>query len=128
MFEQIAELLSDNEVTTMTFSMVGERMRINIIPKAKEGKTDPIPLSVCATPAELDAGFITAIKSYTERTKTLSEQMEAYNKQAEAAVAEAKDAAEKSKASSAKTATPSTKPVPKVSAKSAPETNISDLF
>lgn len=110
LFKKMAELLKDHAVTTMVISMDGERMRINILPKAPEGKKDPLPLSICATPAELDEGFIDALQSYTERTATLAEQMADFQKQADEA---AKEAAEQAKAKATKVpARPSAAPKP----------------
>ncbi|MBU2750586.1 PRTRC system protein E [Acidithiobacillus thiooxidans] len=127
-FDELAELLKDYAVTTMVFSMDGERMRINVLPKASEGKSDPIPLSLCASPAELNVGFMDAMKSYRERIASLAEQVAEFEKQAQAA---AKEAAEKAKAKTATPAkTPAKKPEPAAAPQKAkqPAEDLGDLF
>lgn len=104
-FKKMAEMLKENVVTTMVISMEGDRMRVNILPKAAEGKKDPLPLSLCATPEDLDAGFLGALSSYVERTTTLEEQLAEYQKQADEAAKEAADKAKAKAAAIAKTST-----------------------
>lgn len=100
MFKEIQQLMDDG-VTFMTITIAPENdaLRVNFIPKAS-GKDDltATPLSLLGTAAELDAGFIEAIRSYRGTRKSIADQVAQSKAEAEAA---ANEAAEKAKAKAA---------------------------
>jgi len=82
MFQELFELARTSGVLTMTLvadAAAGE-LTVIVCPKGGEAKDEPAlstPLSVTATPEELDTGFIDALASYrTERT-SLADQVAA---------------------------------------------------
>lgn len=107
MFKEIQQLMDDG-VTFMTITIASENdaLRVNFIPKAS-GKDDltATPLSLMGTAAELDAGFIEAIRSYRATRKSIADQVAQSTAEAEAA---ANESAAKAKA---KTAANPVKPV-----------------
>ncbi|WP_150430737.1 PRTRC system protein E [Dechloromonas sp. CZR5] len=81
MFEEMF-VLATNATLTMVLSADEKtgRMTINVIPKPKKDVNEPAltkALSLTATPAEFDAGFVDALKGYREVRQSLAEQAEA---------------------------------------------------
>lgn len=81
MFEELF-VLATNATLTMVLSADEKagRMTINVIPKPKKDVDEAAltkALSLTATPAEFDAGFVDALKGYREVRQSLAEQAEA---------------------------------------------------
>ena len=117
MFEELFALATS---TTLTMVLSADaktgRMTINVIPKPKKDVDEPAltkALSLTATPAEFDAGFVDVLTSYREVRQSLAEQAEATQEVLQAA-----------KAASAKKAgeamTKAVKPAPQAAAPKAP--------
>jgi PRTRC genetic system protein E len=113
--------------TTATLSMVisaDEKRRtltISVMPKPKKDAGEPAltkDLTLTATPAEFDDGFVAALKGYREARTGLIEQAEATKEVLQAA----KEAAAKK---AAEATTKASKPAPKPSAR-APTTDDQD--
>lgn len=106
--------------TTATLSMVisaDEKrgtLTISVMPKPKKDAGEPAltkDLTLTATPAEFDDGFVAAVKGYRETRTGLIEQAEATKEVLQAAKeAAAKKAADATTKVSKPTAKPSTKP------------------
>jgi PRTRC genetic system protein E len=106
--------------TTATLSMVisaDEKrgtLTISVMPKPKKDFGESAltkDLTLTATPAEFDAGFVAALNGYRETRAALSEQAEATKEVLQAAKdAAAKKAAEATTKASRPTAKPSAKP------------------
>ena len=103
MFEEL-HALATGATLTMTVSADEKtgRMTVNVIPKPKKDVDEPAltkALSLTATPQELDAGFVDALRGYREVRHSLAEQVEATKEVLEAAklasVKKAGDAASK---------------------------------
>ncbi|GIK76249.1 MAG: hypothetical protein BroJett021_52370 [Chloroflexota bacterium] len=115
MFTELYEL-----ATTATLAMVisaDEKrgtLTISVMPKPKKDAGEPAltkDLTLTATPAEFDSGFVAALKGYRETRAGLIEQAEATKEVLQAAKeAAAKKAAEATTKVSKPTAKPSTKP------------------
>lgn len=115
MFTELYEL-----ATTATLAMVisaDEKrgtLTISVMPKPKKDAGEPAltkDLTLTATPAEFDSGFVAALKGYRETRAGLIEQAEATKEVLQAAKeAVAKKAAEATTKVSKPTAKPSTKP------------------
>ena len=99
MFEELF-VLATSATLTMVLSADEKtgRMTINVIPKPKKDADEPAltkALSLTATPAEFDAGFVDVLKGYREIRQSLAEQAEATQEVLQAAkVASAKKAGE----------------------------------
>lgn len=117
MFEEL-HALATSATLTMIVSADEKtgRMTVHAIPKPKKDVDEPAltkALSLTATPQELDAGFVEALRGYREVRHSLAEQVEATKEVLEAAklasVKKAGDAASKATkpAASART-TPAT--------------------
>ena len=117
MFEEL-HALAISATLTMIVSADEKtgRMTVHVIPKPKKDVDEPAltkALSLTATPQELDAGFVKALRGYREVRHSLAEQVEATKEVLEAAklasVKKAGDAASKAAkpAASART-TPAT--------------------
>ncbi len=117
MFEEL-HALAISATLTMIVSADEKtgRMTVHVIPKPKKDVDEPAltkALSLTATPQELDAGFVQALRGYREVRHSLAEQVEATKEVLEAAklasVKKAGDAASKAAkpAASART-TPAT--------------------
>ena len=99
MFEELFALATS---TTLTMVLSADaktgRMTINVIPKPKKDVDEPAltkALSLTATPAEFDAGFVDVLTSYREVRQSLAEQAEATQEVLQAAkAASAKKAGE----------------------------------
>jgi PRTRC genetic system protein E len=103
MFEEL-NALATGATLTMIVSADEKtgRMTVHVIPKPKKDVDEPAltkALSLTATPAEFDAGFIEALRGYRECRQSLAEQTEATKEVLEAAklasVRKAGDAAAK---------------------------------
>lgn len=126
MFEELYAL-----ATSATLAMVVSadektgRLTINVVPRPKKDTGEPAltkDLSLTATPAEFDAGFVDALKGYRETRASLAEQAEATQEVLQAAkTASARKAGE--------AMTKATKPVPattKAKPPAAPQTRAPD--
>jgi PRTRC genetic system protein E len=103
MFEEL-HALAISATLTMIVSADEKtgRMTVHVIPKPKKDVDEPAltkALSLTATPQELDAGFVEALRGYREVRHSLAEQAEATKEVLEAAklasVKKAGDAASK---------------------------------
>lgn len=123
MFEEL-HALAISATLTMIVSADEKtgRMTVHVIPKPKKDVDEPAltkALSLTASPQELDAGFVEALRGYREVRHSLAEQVEATKEVLEAAkqasVKKAGDAASKAAkpAASARSApTPATTAIP----------------
>lgn len=107
MFTQLIPLVRASEKVVLTLTMQGDKMSVVVMPVIKDA-TDPaltMPLSLSATPAELDAEFAAAVTSVTEAHRSLAEQAEATR-----SILDAAKSTQSSKATKAlaKAASPST--------------------
>lgn len=99
MFEELYALATGTTLTLVlsTDEKTG-RMTINVIPRPKKDVDEPAltkELSLTATPAEFDAGFVDVLKGYREVRQSLTEQAEATQEVLQAAkAASAKKAGE----------------------------------
>lgn len=91
MFEELFALAtSATLMMTLSADEKSGRLTINIIPKPRTDAGEPAlaqPLSLTATPAEFDAGFIEALRGYREVRQSLAQQAEATKEVIEAAKA-----------------------------------------
>lgn len=103
MFEEL-QALATGATLTMIVSADEKtgRMTVHVIPKPKKDVDEPAltkALSLTATPADFDAGFIEALRGYRECRQSLAEQAESTKEVLEAAklasVKKAGDAAAK---------------------------------
>jgi PRTRC genetic system protein E len=99
MFEELFALATGATLTmVLSADEKTGRMTINVIPKPKKDVDEPVltkALSLTATPAEFDAGFVDVLKDYREIRQSLAEQAEATQEVLQAAkVASAKKAGE----------------------------------
>jgi len=99
MFEELFALATSATLTmVLSADEKTGRMTINVIPKPKKDADEPAltkALSLTATPAEFDAGFVDALKDYREVRQSLAEQAEATQEVLQAAkAASAKKAGE----------------------------------
>lgn len=84
MFKELFELARASGPLTMAVSadMPPGRMTVVVIPKSGDAKDEPAlatPLSLTATPEELDAEFTTVLASYRGQRQSLAEQVAATN-------------------------------------------------
>lgn len=90
MFEELYALATS---TTLTMLLSADektgRMTINVIPKPKKDDEPALTkaLSLTATPAEFDAGFVEVLKGYREVRQSLAKQAEATQEVLQAAKA-----------------------------------------
>ncbi|NTV70062.1 MAG: PRTRC system protein E [Azonexaceae bacterium] len=99
MFEELYALATGATLTmVLSADEKTGRMTINVIPKPKKDANEPAltkALSLTATPAEFDAGFVDVLKGYREIRQSLAEQAEATQEVLQAAkAASAKKAGE----------------------------------
>lgn len=126
MFEELHALaLSATLTMIVSADEKTGRMTVHVIPKPKKDVDEPAltkALSLTATPQELDAGFVEALRGYREVRHSLAEQVEATKEVLEAAklasVKKAGDAASKA----AKPA-PSARTAPATAATAIPTAN-----
>lgn len=117
MFEELFSLATSATLTmVLSADEKTGRMTINVLPKPKKDVDETAltkALSLTATPAEFDAGFVDVLKGYREVRQSLAEQAEATQEVLQAA-----------KAASAKKAgeamTKAVKPTPAAAAPKAP--------
>ncbi|TDN59056.1 PRTRC system protein E [Paraburkholderia sp. BL10I2N1] len=76
MFQQLEALVRASGKLQLTLKMDSDRMAVVVVPSG-EGKEAALrqPLILSGTPAELDEGFIEAIRSYSAAHASLSEQV-----------------------------------------------------
>lgn len=84
MFKELFELARASGPLTMALSadMPPGQMTVVVIPKSGDAKDEPAlatPLSLTATPEELDAEFTTVLASYKGQRQSLAEQVAATN-------------------------------------------------
>ena len=82
MFQELYELARTSGALTMTVAADAAAGKLTVIvsPKGGETKDEPAlstPLSLTATPAELDAGFFDALASYRTARTSLADQVAA---------------------------------------------------
>ena len=99
MFEELFALATSATLTmVLSADEKTGRMTINVIPKPKKDVDEAAltkALSLTATPAEFDAGFVDVLKGYREIRQSLAEQAEATQEVLQAAkAASAKKAGE----------------------------------
>ena len=99
MFEELFALATGATLTmVLSADEKTGRMTINVIPKPKKDVDEPAltkALSLTATPAEFDTGFVDVLKDYREVRHSLAEQAEATQEVLQAAkAASAKKAGE----------------------------------
>lgn len=85
MFKEIEPLLEKAEAVNILLCKEGDKIRVNF---TSSGNDSLPPLSLVATAAELDAGFVDAIKQYEESDKNLADQIAAFAADAEKVRAE----------------------------------------
>ncbi|MCL2591253.1 MAG: PRTRC system protein E [Betaproteobacteria bacterium] len=89
MFVELFALAIESTLTmVMSADEKTGRMTIHVIPKPKKESSEAAlskPLSLTATPAEFDTGFVTALKDFREARQSLAEQAEATCEYLEAA-------------------------------------------
>jgi PRTRC genetic system protein E len=94
MFTEISNLLKEGEMLRMNIFKTGQSLVVTLLPKSAEVK-DPaaeqlIPLNLKGSPAELDAGFIEAVRRPLTTSTTLMTNMAEYEKSVEKAGQEAR--------------------------------------
>lgn len=96
MFKALEPMLSKLDLLTITLCRESDgRLRVNVIPKAKEGcEQASVPLSLCASAEDLDAEFASTVLEYRKRKESLSDQLAEFQKQADAVAAAAEKAKE----------------------------------
>lgn len=99
MFEELFALATSATLTlVLSADEKTGRMTINVIPRPRKDVDEPAltkELSLTATPAEFDAGFVAVLKGYREVRQSLAEQAEATQEVLQAAkAASAKKAGE----------------------------------
>lgn len=79
MFTELAPLVRATDKVVITLSMTGDAMSVVVMPVIKNAADAALttPVSLTATPAELDAGFAVAITAVTDSHRSLAEQAEA---------------------------------------------------
>lgn len=131
MFTELEQLLEKADLITITVAKDGDGLRVNFLPKQKdEGDYSLQPLSLSASAAELDEGFVDAIGRYKRVRNTLSEQMDAFEREAEELrKAEARKVEGKAKKTEkAAAAKPAPAPAPAPDKKAEEAADLSDLF
>ncbi|MWL91398.1 PRTRC system protein E [Cupriavidus sp. SW-Y-13] len=79
MFTELAPLVRAADKVVLTLSMTGEAMTVVVMPVIKNAADAALttPLSLTATPAELDAEFAATLTGVTNSHRSLAEQAEA---------------------------------------------------
>lgn len=79
MFTELAPLVRATDKVVITLSMTGDAMSVVVMPVIKNAADAALttPVSLTATPAELDAEFAVAITAVTDAHRSLAEQAEA---------------------------------------------------
>lgn len=97
MFQQLEALVRETGKVTLMMKITGDQMSVVVVPcaDAKEAALRQ-PLVLTATPAELDEGFVQALRSFEGAHRSLAEQV--------SATTEILQAAEKSQAGKAQKA------------------------
>ncbi|MDR2032810.1 MAG: PRTRC system protein E [Azoarcus sp.] len=89
MFEELYALAAEATLAmTISADEKTGRMTINVMPTPKEGAADTAlrrALSLSATPAEFDEGFVAALRGYRKVRESLAEQWAATREVLEAA-------------------------------------------
>ncbi|WP_149137751.1 PRTRC system protein E [Cupriavidus campinensis] len=79
MFTELAPLVRATDKVVITLSMTGDAMSVVVMPVIKNAADAALttPVSLTATPAELDAEFAATITAVTDAYRSLAEQAEA---------------------------------------------------
>lgn len=79
MFTELAPLVRATDKVVITLSTAGDAMSVVVMPVIKNAADAALttPVSLTATPAELDAEFAVAITAVTDSHRSLAEQAEA---------------------------------------------------
>ncbi|MBP0624774.1 MULTISPECIES: PRTRC system protein E [Cupriavidus] len=79
MFTELAPLVRATDKVVLTLSMIGDAMTVVVMPVIKNAADAALttPLSLTATPAELDAEFAATVTAVTASHRSLAEQAEA---------------------------------------------------
>lgn len=81
MFEELYAMALDTPLTmVLSADEKTGRLTIHVIPKPTDNNKEPLlgkPLSLTATPAEFDEGFVAALKKFRGNRQSLAEQVEA---------------------------------------------------
>jgi PRTRC genetic system protein E len=135
MFEELYALAAEAALAmTIGADEKTGRMTINVMPTPKDGAVDTAlrkALSLSATPAEFDEGFVAALRGYREARESLAEQWAATREVLEAAKAAAAQQAGAAVASVAKSTTSAAaraKPAPDATAAAMAAGDEPDLF
>lgn len=106
MFTELAPLVRAADKVVLTLTMTGDAMTVVVMPVIKNAADAALttPLSLTATPAELDAEFAATLTGVTDAHRSLAEQAEATK-----SILDAAKSTQSSKATKAlaKAATPS---------------------
>ena len=101
MFNELAELMSDRDITTLTLTKLNGKMSVSVMPTKTglkdEAKGKLSPIIVSGTPDELDAEFIQAICQPLTKATGLLTNMDTFEKSIEAAEAASKATTEAKK-------------------------------
>jgi PRTRC genetic system protein E len=78
MFAQLASIAKSTMIQIIITAEGDDQLRVNVLPKAVEGQNAAMstPLSMVATPAELDEGFVDILTKWRDKRVSLSEQFE----------------------------------------------------
>lgn len=103
MFTELAPLVRATDKVVITLSMTGEAMSVVVMPVIKNAADVALttPVSLTATPGELDAEFAATITAVTDSHRSLAEQAEATKSILEAAKSTQSSKATKALAKSA---------------------------
>lgn len=120
MFAELFALACSATLTmTVSADEKSGRLTVNVIPKPKQDAGEAAlaqPLSLTATPAEFDAGFIEALRGYREVRHSLAQQAEATKEVIEAAKAASVQKASEATTKATTSKPASAKPVPAATA------------
>lgn len=101
LFNELAELMSDRDIITLTLTKVNGKMSVSVMPTKTglkdEAKGKLSPIIVSGTPDELDAEFIQAICQPLAKATGLLTNMDTFEKSMEAAEAASKATTEAKK-------------------------------
>jgi PRTRC genetic system protein E len=78
MFTELAALAKNTTIHLIITSAPNDELKVVVLPQAKEGMNPALcqPLSLTASPEELDEKFVDCLASYKTDRKTLEEQLE----------------------------------------------------
>jgi PRTRC genetic system protein E len=78
MFTELAALAKSTTIHLIITSAPNDELKVVVLPQAKEGMNPALcqPLSLTASPEELDEKFVDCLASYKTERKTLEEQLE----------------------------------------------------